>query len=201
VVWFLLPPSEESLYAKAEALLASEKWIDWNEARDGKLRVLLERFPDGKYAEWAEERISWVNAREAERRMERDSQRGRKDNWSPAQHQYAEARNYERFGDLATALDKFRAIQNLFADQEEAKPIIFLAGEAIQRIKQSGEATSLQALLTKKLDLADQAYDKAQIAAAKVIWEAIVELYDKNQQVAPLVQQAKTRLQDLSSRK
>lgn len=201
IVWFMLPPSEAKLFSKSEQYLASEKWVDWNQARDVYLRQLVERFPDGPHADWAYEKINWVNAREAERRMERDERLGRKDNWTPAQIKYAEARGFERFGDQVSALEKFRAIQNLFADQAEAKPIIFLAGEGIQRIREAGEAGSLPALLTKKMQQAQEAYDRAQIANAKLTWEAIVELYSGNQQVAPIVQLAQDRLDEMSSRK
>ncbi|MCA9132427.1 MAG: serine/threonine protein kinase, partial [Planctomycetales bacterium] len=116
VVWFMLPLNEETLRRRANALLPpqSEEWIDWNTARDSYLTNLVERFPDGPHAEWAADQIRWVDAREAERRLERDERLGRKDNWTQAQIQYAEARQYEHFGDLATALDKFRAIVSLF---------------------------------------------------------------------------------------
>lgn len=201
IVWFMLPPSEAKLYKRSEQYLASEKWVDWNEARDIYLRQLIERFPDGPHADWAQEKISWVNAREAERRMERDERLGRKDGWTPAQIQFAEARGYERFGDNVSALEKFRAIQNLFADQAESQAIVFLAGEGIQRIREAGEEGSLQALLAKKMEQAQQAYDRAQIAAAKLTWEAIVELYSTNQQVTPIVQQAQQRLDELRTRK
>lgn len=201
IVWFMLPPSEAKLYSQAESYLKSENWVDWNQARDVYLKQMLERFPEGNYAEWAQDRSLWVDAREAERRMDRDEKRGRKEGWSPAQTQYSEARGFERFGDLSSALDKYRAIQTLFADQEESKPIIYLAGEAIARIRESGETSSLQTLLTKKMEQADEAYGRAQISTAKLIWESIVELYAADSQVAPIVEQAKLRLEELSAKK
>jgi eukaryotic-like serine/threonine-protein kinase len=201
VTWFMLPPSEEKLRRQAEQKLASTEWFDWNTARDVQLSEILRRFPEGQYTEWAQEKISWVNAREAERRMDRDERLGRKDSWTPVQVKYNEARNFERFGDFVSALDKFRAIQTLFADNEEAKPIIYLAGEAIERIKQSGDVNSLQTLLSNKLEQAEAAYEKAQIASAKAIWESIVELYSENQQVAPIVEKARARLEEVNQRK
>lgn len=201
IVWLMLPPSEAKLHQKAEQYLASEKWIDWNSARDVYLSELLRRFPEGQYTEWALDKISWVDAREAERRMDRDERLGRKDNWTPAQVQYAEARNFERFGDFVSAIDKFKAIQTLFADQDEAKPILYLAGESIERIRKNGDTNSLQQLLTKKMEQAEQAYERAQIATAKETWASIVELYSNNQQVAPIVQQAQARLDEVNPRK
>jgi len=186
---------------RAEGLLASEKWTDWNAARDEYLNALQERFPNGKYREWADEKISWVDAREAERRLDRDERLGRKDKWSQAQIQYADARNYERFGDTITALEKYRAIQTLFADDEPSGPILLLAAEGMGRIEKAKDRDSLQSLLEKKMAEADQALSRAQMSVAKLTWEAIVELYSGNQQVAPIVEQAKSKLVELSSRK
>lgn len=201
IVWFLLPPSEESLFQKAEVLLASEKWTDWNEARDGYLSALQVRFPDSKYREWAEDKISWVNAREAERRMERDERLGRKDKWGQAQIQYADARGFEKFGDYVTAMDKYRAILNFFRNEEQSKPILTLAAEGIERIQQLKDRDSLQVLLEKKMNEAEMAFERAQMSVAKTTWEAIVELYSSNQQVAPIVEKAKEKLADLNSRR
>ncbi len=199
VTWFLLPLSEENLKQRAEKLLNSQQWVDWNEARDSYLQPLIERFPNGKYHEWADEKLLWVNAREAQRRLERDIRLGRKDQWSPAQIQLVDAKSYEQFGDTVPALEKYRAIRRLFGDQEDARPVVFLADEAIERIRSEGGVDTLPALLNKKMVQAEQAYQKAQFPSAKMTWESIVELYSGNTQVAPIVQQAKDRLAKLQS--
>lgn len=201
VVWFLLPLGEDALKDRAERLLASEDWTDWNDARDDYLNGLIERFPDGGHADWAHEQVEWVDAREAERRMERDERRGRQDDWSPAQIQFAEARDFERFGDLATAMDKFQAIVRLFRQSEEDRPIVFLATEGLNRIREKGLGKNeLQQFLTAKLNEAQKAYDQAHIIEAKLIWDSVVELYTGNQEVSPLVAQAQQRLDELSNR-
>lgn len=203
-IWFMLPLGEETLRHRAEALLPpqSEEWMDWNDARDGYLTGLVERFPEGKHAEWATEQINWVNAREAERRLDRDERLGRKDKWTQAQIQYAEARRYERFGDLATALDKFRAIIGLFKNNENNRAIVDLAAEGIARIRKKGLGPNeLQKFLTQKMNEASAAYDRARITEAKLKWESIIELYSGNQEVAPLVDEAQARLDELSQRK
>ncbi|GAB5403108.1 MAG: serine/threonine-protein kinase [Aureliella sp.] len=193
VVWFLLPLSEATLRARAEDLLASEKWIDWNDARDGYLDQLVERFPETPSAEWAAEKIDWVDARDAERRMDREERLGRNDDWTQAQIQYAEARSYERFGDLASAMDKFRAIVRLFRNEEEDAAIVYLASEAIERIGAEGVGT-LSAFLESKLREAQKAYDDARIKDAKQILQSIIELYSNNQDVTGLVDRAQQQL-------
>lgn len=201
VVWFMLPLSEAALRDRSESLLASEKWLDWNIARKEYLREIVERFPESSNAEWATEKIEWVNAREAERRMESEERRGRNDDWTPAQIQYADARDFERFGDLATARDKFQAIVRLFRKQEADASIVYLAQESLARIREKGAgAGELSLFLESKLADAQSAYDHARVTEAKGIWESVVELYSDNQEVVAVVDQAKERLNELSSR-
>ncbi len=45
VVWFLLPLGEDTLRSRAEVELASDDWLRWNDARDGYLYDMIERFP------------------------------------------------------------------------------------------------------------------------------------------------------------
>ena len=203
-VWFLLPLGEDALRRKAEALLppTTEEWMHWNEARDDYLQAIIERFPESQHVEWASEHISWVNAREAERRLDRDERLGRKDDWSQAQLQYAEARRFERFGDLSTAFDKYKAIVGLFRGKLENRPIVDLAQEGLVRIRQKGVGPNeLQRFLNQKMNEAAVAYDRGRVTEAKLKWESIVELYDGNQQAAAVVAEAQKRLQELGQRK
>ncbi len=193
VVWFLLPLSEQTLRQRAEKLLASETPSNWSEARDAYLLNMISRFPEGQHVDWANEKIEWVDAREAERRLDREERLGRTDNWSQSQIQYSEARKFERFGDMASALDKYRAIISLFGNQDEDRPLVTLAREGIERIKEQG-TTDLQTFLEAKLTEAQTAYDRARVAEAKLKLESIIELYDGNQEVAPLVKQAHAQL-------
>jgi hypothetical protein len=204
IVWLMLPLSEPALRRKAEALLPpnSEQWMDWNEARDDYLTELVERFPESQHLDWSNEQMSWVNAREAERRLDRDERLGHKAGWSQAQIQYAEARQFERFGDLATALDKYRAIVSLFRGKADNRPIVALAQEGFARIRQTGLGPNeLQRFLNQKMQEAATAYDRARITEAKLKWESIVELYAGNQEVAPMVAEAQKRLDELNQRK
>jgi hypothetical protein len=176
--------------------------MDWNEARDDYLTELVERFPESQHLDWANEQISWVNAREAERRLDRDERLGHKAGWSQAQIQYAEARQFERFGDLATALDKYRAIVSLFRGKADNRPIVALAQEGVARIRQTGLGPNeLQRFLNQKMQEAATAYDRARITEAKLKWESIVELYAGNQEAAPMVAEAQKRLDELNQRK
>ncbi len=68
---------------------------------------------------------------DAERRIERSHRLGISPK-SEAERRYIEAKEFEEFGDRATALDKYRAIVKILADNEEDRPIINLARRQIQ---------------------------------------------------------------------
>ncbi|MFO0941942.1 MAG: serine/threonine-protein kinase [Pirellulales bacterium] len=199
IVWFMLPPSEAALRQKAEKSLASEKTSDWNYARDRYLEPMLERFPEGEHAGWAREKLNWLKARETERKINRE-ENGKQAGWSQAYSRFAEARNFERFGDNVTALEKYKSIQKLFADEVDSQSVVYLAGEGIARITAAGNTNSLQALLTKKLEQANEAYERAEITKAKELWESIINLYKGNEQVAEIVAAAQERLDDVNAK-
>jgi eukaryotic-like serine/threonine-protein kinase len=200
IVYFLLPPSEATLRRRAETLLASNSPGDLADARN-ELQQIVDRFPDSPNAEWAQEKIEWIGSREAERRLDREEREGRRrGEWSPAKTQLADARRYEKFGDLVTALDKYRAIISLFREEEEERPFVALAREGVQRIITSeSKATELQTFIAEKLKEAKDAYDAARVVEAKVKLESIIELYTGNKEVAFLVEQAEQQLSAISS--
>jgi len=197
VIWFLLPLSEETLRKRAERDLASADWIDWNDARDAYLYSIVERFPNGKHLEWAKEKIDWVDMQDAERLIDRNQRMGIAPK-SEAERRYVEAKKFEDFGDRASALDKYRAIVRILSDKESDRPIINLARRQQRAIEATPlDANQLQKLLLSKLDEANQCYEKSDVVAAKQIWESIINLYEGNQELSPLVKQAQERLIDL----
>ncbi|MCR9293530.1 MAG: serine/threonine protein kinase [bacterium] len=203
IVWFLMPLSENTLRRRSEALLPpqSEEWQDWNEARDAYLQQLLDRFPEGTHREWAASQVAWVDARESERRLQREHRLNRSTSWNDAERQYWSGWEYEQFGDLMSAWDRYRAVKAIYAQKMEVAPIVYLADEGIQRIRDKGRTRSqLKEFVTSKLNQADQAYQQARVLAAREIWESIVELYSGNQELAPEVAVAEERLSELKNR-
>ncbi|HBE67165.1 MAG TPA: serine/threonine protein kinase, partial [Planctomycetaceae bacterium] len=114
------------------------------------------------------------------------------------QIQYNDARDFERFGDLATAVDRYQAIVRLFRKEEADAAIVYLAAEGIERIGSQSDAT-LADFLESKLAEAQEAYDRARIKEAKKILESIIELYSSNQDVATLVARAEQMLESFRS--
>ncbi len=202
VVWLLLPPSEATLRARAERLLppSSSQWMDWNVARDDHLQPLVRRFPEGTNAEWATERIAWINARECERRLEREDQRNRRSDWTDAERQYWQAKEFEQFGDLLSATDKYRAVIALYGQIDAAQDIVYLSSEALGRIRKNARLRSpLQDFVARKLQEAEQAYAAARIIDARIIWESIESLYAGNPDLAVQVAEATRRLDETKS--
>ena len=199
VVWFLMPLNEDTLRKRAEVDLASQDWIKWNDARDTFLYSMVERFPDGKHMEWAKEQIEWVDMQEAERQIERHQRMGIAPKSEP-ERRYVEAKSFEDFGDRVTALEKYRGIVNILSDKESDRPIINLARQHLRTIEASPiDAHQLQKLLITKLEEANRLYDNSNVVAAKQIWESIVNLYEGNRSLAPLVTKAHDRLASVKS--
>lgn len=199
VIWFLMPLNEDTLRKRAELSLASPDWINWNEARDAYLYSMVERFPNGKHTEWAKEQIDWVDMQEAERQIERHQRMGIAPKSEP-ERRYVEAKSFEDFGDRVTALEKYRGIVKILSDNESDRPIINLARRQLRAIESSPlDANQLQKLLIAKLDEANALYEKSDVVAAKQIWESIVNLYEGNRDLAPLVSKAEERLAGLKS--
>ncbi len=55
-----------------------------------------------------------------------------------AERLYAEAHKFERFGDTATALDQYRSMETLLADDTKYRPYVNLARRQIARIEFAG---------------------------------------------------------------
>ncbi|MFK7737382.1 MAG: serine/threonine protein kinase [Pirellulaceae bacterium] len=202
VVWFLLPFSEATLRKKAEALLPpnSDEWSDWQDARSDYMSQLVDRFPEGENADWANQRIAWVNARGRQRELERENRLNRQTKWTDPERQYWRAWEFEQFGDLWTARDKYRAILKLFSKSEDAVDLCYLSKEALERINAKGQVPSeLKQFVERRLEQAKEDYDAARIQQARETWESILQLYAQKEEVEAQVAEARERLSDLGS--
>lgn len=114
---------------------------------------------------------------------------------------YAEAQQFERFGDTATALDKYKSMETLLADEPRYKPYVGLAKRQVARIRgrttETGEATRI---VQAKLMEADSLFQRGNVVAARDIWYSVIELYGDNADVTPLVKTAQQRLSDAGAK-
>jgi hypothetical protein len=197
LTWFMLPLTESKLRARAETLLATEEPVDWNNARDRYLIRMVGGYPNGEHYDWAVEQLKLIAMKNAERRMERAARVGLKPK-TEAERRYIEANRFEQFGDRVTALEKYRAIVNLFEDEGEVEPIVNLANRQVAAIeKDPPSIAELREFLTRKLEDADELYQEGDVLGAKVIWDSILSLYNGNQEMLPIVTKTQQRLEAL----
>lgn len=192
-VWSLMPPSEETLFAKAKPMMDSDDPQQWSRAEERYLGSFRERFPDSEHAKEIADFDRRVAIHRAETRLN-NNERLRRPPQTEAERQYGEARSYEQFGDRLTAWKKYEALVSLFADSEKKfdQAFVELARRQIDRIKaQQDPAQNQTEFLEHQLDRARELVKQNDLFAARKILDGIVELYGNNQEARPLVEQAR----------
>lgn len=194
VTYLFWPLTEDQMRAKAERLMAGNTRSEWYQAKVEYLEPMLVKFPEGNHAPWAREQIERVEMVQAEHALSVKLKRN-----LPLQNEgerlYAEASQFERFGDAAAALDRYRGMTTLLADDPSYRPFVNLARRQIARIEAEGLTPQEAArIIQTKLDQAESLLSEGKVVAARKIWYSVVELYEHNEAVAPLVAQAQARL-------
>jgi len=183
--------------ARAEVLIARDDLGSHNDARDKYLYNLIERFPDGENSLWAKEQLDLIEMENAESRIQSNRRFGREPS-SEGERKYSEASRYELFGDRVTALEQYQGIVNLLKDEEKERAYVNLARRQIAKIQSKPPSIEeLRRFLREKLDQADKMYSSADAIGAKQIWESIVNLYNGNKEMLPIVEQAQAKLSKL----
>ncbi len=194
IYYFMQPLSEETLYRRAAKLMANKDKLSYINARDWYLQPMLSRYPDGEYGDWARTQLDVIEMENAEDIMERH-ERFNQDPSSEGERRYSEARRYERFGDRISALERYRAIVELFKSNEDERPFVNLSLRQIREIETNPpDKEELLAFLNEKLDQADQLFEKGDVVAAKRIWDSILSLYNGNAEMLSVVSRAQGRL-------
>ena len=192
--YVLWPLSEDNMRSRAETLMNEGTKTSMMHAKNSYLVPMIDRFPDGEHTDWAAEQIDQVEMLQAESALEKKLKRNLplKDE---AERLYAEASQYERFGDSATALDQYRSMVTLLADDPQYKAFVNLARRQIGKIESDGSSDDeASRIIQSKLDQALQLQAKGKVVSARKIWYSVVELYGNNDKVAPLVAQAQEQL-------
>ncbi|HEX6963197.1 MAG TPA: serine/threonine-protein kinase [Lacipirellula sp.] len=196
--WFMRPKSEEALFAAAAPLMASDKPVDWNRAKDQYLNELLERFPDTKYKpqiDEFEDRYAVHRARERIKNLERFGRSPKSD----AERLYAEGWRLERFDDPLSAWRKYEeATQAADKEDRDQRAYATLAREGINRIKsQAAAQLEVDQVVQAKLDEAAALASQGKELQARLVLDRIISLYGTNSKVRPLVQEARVRINQL----
>ena len=195
ITFLVWPPGEKTLRARAEKLMANEDVSSHNEAQDKYLVQLIERFPDGENASWAQQQLLLIEMENAEAKMQSNLRRRREPS-TEGERKYVEAMDTKKFGDPATAFEKFEGIVNLLKSEEKERPFVNLAKRQLaeMRAKPVGGTNEVRRFLLEKLEQAEKMIEKGDAIGAKQTWEAIVNLYNGNKDYLPIVEKAQARL-------
>lgn len=194
LAYLFWPLNEEQMRAKAEALMAGETRSELYEAKSRYLEPMLEKFPTGQHAIWAQEQIDRVEMLQAEHALSVKLKRNLKLK-NEGERLYAEANEFERFGDIASALDRYQSMQTLLGDDPQYRPFVNLARRQIAKIEGQGSRQDEAArIIQAKLNQAERELAAGNVVLSRQIWYSIVELYGNNDNVAPLVAKAQQAL-------
>jgi hypothetical protein len=192
--YLIWPLNEDQMRHRAEELLVHDSRSSHHQAKVSYLEPMLRKFPDGRHAEWAAEQLDRVKMVQAEHALSVKLKRNLP-LMNEGERLYAEANRFERFGDTATALDQYRSMLTLLADDPRYRPFVNLARRQIARIEYGSiESDEAAQIIQAKLEQADALLKSGKVIAAKQIWYSVVELYGNNENVAPLVNEAQQRL-------
>lgn len=206
LVWVAWPMSESKMRTRAEALLDEGTRSSMSQARISYLEPMVGQFPDGEHSQWASEQIDRVRMLEAEHALTVKLNRNLPLK-NEAERLFAEAMEFEKFGDQVTAIDKYQSMITLLGDEKgltdkelhDYQPLVNLARSKVAEISSTTDPSEAARILTSKLDEADHLFAQGSTIAAKRIWYSIVELYANNAAVEPLVQIAQDRLAETSA--
>ncbi|HEY0983295.1 serine/threonine protein kinase, partial [Schlesneria sp.] len=194
VAWHFVPEGEEKLMARAEKLMQSEFAMDWRVAKETCLTPLLDRFPEGRYADKAHQMIIDIDKWTLDKEMH-SAKRLKQGPANEAEKQFLSAEHFLKFGDRITALRKFRSITQFFKDKEEYRVYVLLAQDEVDKLIQAGGADEdYVAYLNKKLKDADVLFKKGNLTESEEIWQNVKTLYRDNEEVRQQVSYATKRL-------
>jgi serine/threonine-protein kinase len=199
--WSLRPASEEKLIARLKPLMESESTVDWKEA-ESLIAQLLDNYPETGF----QGEINDFNSRYAMYRAEtraRNNERLGRPADSEAERLFTEAWEYEKMGDRMTAWQKYEALISLFnkSDDEYDRAFVGLAQRRISSIKSDpGNGESQLDFVRDQINKAKRLQGSGDLVEARRILDSVVALYDGNQELQPLVDQARALMQSLSGR-
>lgn len=194
--WLIWPLNESQMRARAASLIAEERRTSLEQAKNSYLIPMLKRFPDGEHSQWASEQLDAIEMVQAEHALSVKLKRNLPLS-DEGERLYAEAQRFEQFGDPATALDKYKSMETLLANQPKYKTYVNLARRQISKIRSKpSEVGEAGRIVQGKMREADRMFEQGNVIAARNIWYSVVELYGDNADVSPMVETAQRRLSD-----
>jgi len=188
VAWSFAPYSEQQLMDLAKKSAASEFTGDWKEAKQKYLDPLLQRFPNGKFAEQAELMKDELDKKITNKEMH-NARRSKDGLLNEAEKKMLEAERFNEFGDRFTAREKYIGITRYYRDDPKYRTYVLLAQDRINEIK-TAEGEGYVAYLNGRLKDADALMRRGKEGAARDIWDSIKTLYKGNKEVQSQVNYA-----------
>jgi serine/threonine-protein kinase len=192
--YFLRPYTPESLYAKIGSLMTEESPV----AAEPYVIDFLSRFSTDARSERVREYQREIELHKLEQKLKLKGRLWGREGMLPIARAYIEAENYAWLSP-DQGLAKFQALVELYGDRADVNgPIgqwVELAQQQIKRLRANVEAVNAQSLqqVESRLQTADQ-LRKKDPAAARAIWQAVVELYRDRPWARNAVQKAETAL-------
>lgn len=199
-VWVMWPPSEEALFAKAQPLMESDDPTDWRSA-ENELAKLRARFPETKYADEIAEFERRYAMHRAGARIRNLELRGGMPR-SEVERRYLQAWRFERFGDPLSAWVAYEALVETYASSDDAddQAYLDLARQRIAGLKNPAESgENVSEIVQQKLDQAAKLAEDGELLSARRLLRSVLELYESNRELAPLMEKARDQLGDLDS--
>lgn len=198
IVWIASPPNEATLRKRADAMLIDADISTMNSAMDQYLIPLVERFPDGPNAKWAQEKIDEIETLNLDRKISTAIRFGRELK-SDEERQLTDAVKLENSGDKESAVKQYRAIITLLGEETEHKYVAALAKRRLEQLENNLSAPDeLETKLAEKMKEAEEKVRSNQVAEARAIWESIVSLYKDNRDLKEIIATAQKRLEATS---
>lgn len=191
--WLFWPRSEEWYFRHAKALMDTPDETEWEKAHKRYLEPMLEKFPQGRHREAAQAYVDQIEMARAESGLRLRKRIGMEPK-TEGERLFAEASNYEQFGDRITALEKYESMLSLLSDQGADRPYLNLARRHKALIEKSGEAKDRAKFIQDRLKDADRLAAKGETIEARKIWSGIVNLYGSKREFAPFVGEAQARI-------
>lgn len=199
LTWAFWPPTEAKLYEQAKVLMASEDSVDWKDARRRYITSMLDRFPDGQYAEEGRAWLLKIDTKDLERRVERRIKDADEPQNEP-ERLYMLARDFEQFGDRLSAIEKYEAIRTLLKGNDEQQAYSNLAGQRITAIQASvGEADERLTFVEEQIASGDELFLSGKKLEARNKWQSIHRLYKDDPEFEFQVDRAKARIIDAAA--
>jgi hypothetical protein len=194
VVWLLRPPSDETLIQRARARMETDSRTAWEEARSRYLEPLLARYPDSPYAAEAQAYIDRIDIERARARLRLNRELGRSPT-TAAERDYIRCLEYAETGDWSTAASLLEALAERYAGQPREEPLVKLARRTAEEFRaEHPQPVPAEQFLRSRLDEAARLQSQGHVLEARRLLLRLIDLYQQQAEVAPLVEEARTLL-------